>query len=140
MKRLSAFLFHRRWALAFAVLLTSGCGDGKTSDTYSVSGNITYDGKPLPRGNIMFSPDASANNKGPGAIAEIKDGKYQTLPEKGVTGGSYVLTINGYDGVPIPSGEGGMNEMGKPLFQSYDTKVDLPKEDTQHDIEVPKQK
>lgn len=88
----------------------------------------------------MFSPDAAANNKGPGGIAEIKDGKYETLPGKGITGGAYVLTISGYDGVPIASGEGGMDEMGKPLFQSYETKIDLPKEDTQHDIEVPKQK
>lgn len=140
MKRLSAFLVHPGWALALAVLLMAGCGAGKTSDTFKVSGSITYDGKPLPRGSIMFSPDASANNKGPGTFAEIKDGKYETQPGKGVTGGAYVLTINGFDGVPIASGEGGMDEMGKRLFQSYDTKLDLPKEDTQQDIEIPKQK
>lgn len=140
MKRISILLVHPAWLLAFAILLVAGCGSENRSDTFSVTGNITYDGKPLPKGNITFSPDASMGNKGPGAIAEIQDGNFATQPGKGISGGPYVLIINGYDGVPFPSGEGGMDQMGKPLFESYETKIDLPKEDAEHNIEVPKQK
>jgi len=125
---------------AVLLLLIAGCGAEKPSDVYSVSGNITYDGKPLPNGNISFAPDASKNNKGPGATAEINDGKYEMMPGKGISGGPYVLRINGYDGVPIASGEGGMDPNGKVLFEAYKVTVDLPRENTQHDIEVPKQK
>lgn len=126
--------------LAVAMLLLAGCGAEKTSDVFSVSGNITYDGKPIPKGNISFAPDASQNNQGPGASAEIKDGKYEMMPGKGISGGPYVLTINGYDGVPVASGEGGMDPNGKVLFESYKMTIDLPHEDTQHDLEVPKQR
>lgn len=126
--------------LAVATLLLTGCGAEKASNVFSVSGNITYDGKPIPKGNISFAPDASRNNQGPGASAEINDGKYEMMPGKGISGGPYVLTINGYDGVPIASGEGGMDPNGKVLFESYKMTVDLPREDTQHDLEVPKQK
>ncbi|MHC2066797.1 hypothetical protein ACYFX5_04955 [Bremerella sp. T1] len=127
--------------LAFAVLvLLSGCTSQKASDIYSISGTISYDGKPLPKGNISFAPDASKNNQGPGVTAEITDGKYETPDGKGISGGPYVLTINGYDGVPIASGEGGMDRMGKMMFEAYELKADLPREDATHDIEIPKRK
>ncbi|MEW4562813.1 hypothetical protein AB1K70_09820 [Bremerella sp. JC770] len=126
--------------LAIAMLMLTGCGADKPSNVFSVSGNISYDGKPLPKGNITFAPDASKNNQGPGATAAIQNGKYEMMPGKGISGGPYVLTINGYDGVPVASGEGGMDPDGKMLFESYKISVDLPREDTQHDLEVPKQK
>ncbi len=126
--------------LVLGMLLIAGCGAEKSSDVYTVSGEITYDGKPLPKGNISFEPDASKSNQGPGATAEITDGKYEMMPGKGISGGPYILVINGYDGVPVASGEGGMDPKGKVLFQSYRTTADLPREDTTHDLEVPKQK
>jgi len=126
--------------LVVAMLLLAGCGTEKASNVFSVSGNISYDGKPLPKGNISFAPDASKNNQGPGATAAINNGKYEMMPGKGISGGPYILTINGYDGVPIASGEGGMDPDGKMLFESYQMSVDLPREDAQHDLEVPKQR
>ncbi|WDI42449.1 hypothetical protein [Bremerella sp. P1] len=140
MRSLSSLRIYSGGVLALAALLLAGCGAEKASDVFSVSGNITYDGKPIPKGNISFAPDASQNNQGPGASAEIKDGKYEMMPGKGISGGPYVLVINGYDGVPVASGEGGMDPNGKVLFESYRMTVDLPKEDSQQDLEVPKQK
>lgn len=125
-------------AVTLFVLLFAGCAGEPQSDTYAVTGQISYQGKPISRGNIQFAPDASQGNTGPGTSAEIRDGKYQTQPGKGVVGGPYVLTVNGYDGVPIPSGEGGMDEQGKPLFPPRDVKADFPKEDTTHDIDLKK--
>ncbi|MEW4451346.1 hypothetical protein AB1L30_01550 [Bremerella sp. JC817] len=119
---------------------TIGCGQSTSSGVYSVSGKITYDGKPIPRGSITFSPDSKKSNQGPGVTAEIKDGQYETFAGKGTTGGPYVLLVQAYDGVPIASGEGGMDLLGKPLFSPMELEVDLPKQNATHDIEIPKQR
>ncbi len=55
---------------AVSVLLLSGCGDST-----SVSGNVTYKGKPVESGAITFLP---ADGKGPSSGARIEGGRYQT--------------------------------------------------------------
>jgi hypothetical protein len=125
----------RSFLPALPLLLLLGCGSGV--DTHQVTGTITYQGKPIPAGNIIFSPDTDKGNKGPGTVAEIKDGKFSTPPKKGVVGGAYRLEINGYDGVPIPGGEGGMDPRGKPLFPTYQMALELPKPGTPLEIKVP---
>ncbi len=121
-------------AVACSFLL--GCGPDGPS-TFKLTGNVTYDGKPVPVGTIVLTPDSSAGNKGPGAATEIKNGQFATAPGKGHVGGAYTILVNGYDGVPVESGEGGMDPNGKPLFSPYTTKVELPNEDKVLDIEVP---
>lgn len=116
--------------------VTVGCGDAGPT-TYEVSGSVTYKGKPVPKGSITLTPDSSEGNKGPGTVAAIEDGKFSTPPGKGVVGGPYVLRIQGYDGVPIQGGEGGMDETGTELFKPYELKKGLPKEDSELDIEIP---
>jgi hypothetical protein len=49
---------------------------------------VTYDGKPVPGGRILFTPDRG--NPGPASVAEITDGKYRTRSEKGVIGADQV--------------------------------------------------
>lgn len=122
---------------SISAVMLSGCGSDDGPTTYEFSGNITYKGKPVPKGSITLSPDSSKGNTGPGAVAEIKDGKFATPSGAGVVGGPYVLQIQGYDGVPVQGGEGGMDETGTALFPPYEMKVDLPKEDSTKDITVP---
>jgi len=123
--------------LAAAMILSTGCGPKKESiTTYSVSGQVSYKGKPVPKGNILFTPDNSRGNKGPGTSAEIVNGKYQTESGRGVIGGAYVLSVQGYDGVPIESGEGGMDETGTALFPPMKVEADFPESNTTHDIEL----
>jgi hypothetical protein len=50
-----------------------GCGDGKPPK-YSLSGMLTFDGKPIPEGSIMFQ--ATDKRTAPDT-ALIVDGKYQ---------------------------------------------------------------
>jgi hypothetical protein len=122
---------------AAVMIMSSGCGPKvETVTTYSVSGQVTHNGKPVPKGNILFTPDNSRGNSGPGTSAEIVDGKYQTAEGKGVVGGAYTLTVQGYDGVPIESGEGGMDETGTALFPPKKVEADFPESDTTHDIEL----
>ncbi|MDB5309445.1 MAG: hypothetical protein JWO38_3647 [Gemmataceae bacterium] len=54
--------------------LVAGCGGAGTGE---VSGTITYDGKPVEAGAIVFTP---ADGNGPTAGGEIKGGKY-TAPK-----------------------------------------------------------
>lgn len=115
-------------------LMTAGCGESGPP-SYDVSGTVTFDGQPVPAGKIMFEPDRSAGNEGPRGIAMIKDGQYQTLPDKGAIGGPHIVRIFGFDGIR-PKGWSG-SDFGTPIFPRYETKVDLPREPSTHDFDVP---
>lgn len=112
-----------------------GCGGGDEGpQRYTLSGKATYaNGKPIPIGEITFSPDGSAGNTGPGTAARIKDGEYATEKDKGIIGGKHIVTIVGFDGVPF-----GESLDGKPLFAvPYETQIDFPKQDGTHNFAVP---
>ncbi len=69
----------------FVLLAVVGCGE----KIYTVSGTVSYDGKPVENGNIVFE----AADGGPGlASGGIKDGKY-TLQSKP---GKKKVAITGY--------------------------------------------
>lgn len=59
------------YALAASVALLSGCNDGPTLHT--VSGEVSYMGKPVGQGQIVF---ADANDRGPTAHGPIQQGRY----------------------------------------------------------------
>jgi len=112
-----------------------GCGGSDGRPRYEVSGAVTYNGEPIPVGYIHFVPDTSQGNHGPATEAEIRDGRYATPYDKGTVGGPHRVTIYGQDGVAFDSPEGRI-ESGRPLFPSYETSVDLPREDFQKDFTV----
>lgn len=130
-----------------AATIAAGCPGCKQSDTprYDLSGAVTFDGKPVPRGYIVFRPDGSAGNDGPGAQADIRDGKYATLPGRGTIGGSHEIQVFGFDGKPyetpagISGGQPTMNQLGGRLFGPVIMKSDLPKHHATFDLVVPKQ-
>jgi hypothetical protein len=108
-------------------LIAAGCGRDDGWDRYRVTGTVTFDGKPIPSGMIVFTPDVSKQNDGPQGVADIKDGKYDTRQSKDqdMVGGPMNVSVTG------------LSADGRPLCQ-YDFAVDLPREDTTKDIEVPK--
>lgn len=112
-----------------------GCGGSNSGpQRYDVSGAATFDGKPIVAGSISFSPDTSKGNSGPGSFAQIRDGRYETTAGMGPVGGPHVLTIMGLAKLP---GEGAPGVDVPPLFSSFRLEVDLPREDTSYDIDVP---
>ncbi len=117
---------------ALLPLLLAGCGGGPVN--YQVSGTVTYDGKPVPVGEVVFEPDTSKGNNGPGSVADIKDGKYTTTSGKGVVGGAYIIRVTGFDGV-MTNPEA---SYGAVLFPQYEERVDLPEGTTEKNIVVPK--
>jgi hypothetical protein len=118
--------------LALTALLP-GCSPGEK--TYHLSGAITYQGKPVPAGTVVFEPDPTANNSGPSGFAKIKDGQYDTriLDGRGTVGGPHLVRILGQEGIPR-----GDLINGYPLFPEHTITADLPKKDATHDFEIPK--
>jgi len=119
------------YRLAALVVLAAaplvGCSS-PAADGYPLSGTVTYQGAPLPRGTILFRPDSSQGNSGQALAFTIKDGAYGTSDDQPRLhhGGHYQVRINGYDG----SDTTGENlPMGRPLFQDYNTTVELPPEE-----------
>jgi hypothetical protein len=113
-------------AQGLAVL--AGCS--QQAKLYRVSGVVTYDGKPIPKGVIHFDPKAD----GPSGFANILDGKYDTSQQgKGVRGGSYEVRVNGFDGK-----EANEAPFGQGLFPEYTGTKDLPQADSTYDLNVTK--
>lgn len=108
---------------AAIALFVVGCGSSGPK-TYPVKGTVSYQGKPLPLGAIMFVPE-----DGPTASAAIQsDGTYQV----DLIAGAHrvqVVAIPPRQGKPDPYAEGGLDTTGfpepKPLvpakYNRYDT-------------------
>ena len=122
------------------ILLAPGCGSGGGPGRFAVSGKVTYRGQPVPAGSVAFEPDASRGGSGPGAVAQIKDGRYRTTGGKGPTAGPHRVRITGYDGEPCTidgTPDGMFLPDGKALFPQHQTTVDLPAHDSEQDFKVP---
>src|SRR5437899_12941205 len=72
-----------------------GCSGKQGPQRYRVSGTVTFDGKPVPHGEILFSPDSAQGNSGPQGIAIIQDGKYDTAGTRapGIAGGATIVRV-----------------------------------------------
>ncbi|MDY0170585.1 MAG: hypothetical protein RBS80_28855 [Thermoguttaceae bacterium] len=84
-----------------------GCGRGPDlPPTAPVSGTVTLDGNPLPRGTVQFVPDQNQGTSGTPAVGNIgPDGRY-TLHTAGVRG-----AIVGHHKVRIEAQAEPKNEM-----------------------------
>ena len=84
--------------MAALVLLTLvGCGRSGP-EMASVSGRVTFEGKPVPKGTIAFKPVAPNGRTATGAIGP--DGSYTLQTEEADDGaqlGEYVVTISAHD-------------------------------------------
>jgi hypothetical protein len=111
--------------------IITGCGSG--ARTYHLSGSITFQGKPVPTGTIVFEPDPTAGNSGPSGYAKIKDGHYDTREAdcQGIVGGPHLVRIAGRDGIPR-----GELLNGLPLFPEQTLTEDFPKANGTKDFEV----
>lgn len=106
------------------VCVAVGCGGGGLS----LSGNATFDGEPIPYGEIIFTPDGDDENVP--VNLEIRDGRFATPEGASVAVGAYVVSVDGYATDPYEEG-------AKQLFPTYSVKVNLEKGQETYDIEVP---
>ncbi len=127
----------QRWIVATLVagvcLTAVGCGGDSSPPRYRLAGTVSYNGEPVPGGEIMFAPDDSQQNKGPGSVAMIQDGRFETFVDRGIVGGAYRVTIIGYNHVPGSVPDDQLHE----IFPMWQTQVELPKKSAEFDFEVP---
>ena len=129
----------RHWVVALiltASVLLGGCGG---EQRFHLSGNVTYKGKPVPFGYLIFEPDTTKGNSGGPGNCKIENGKYDTRSEDGtgILGGPHVVRIRGFDA--IASGKGsGTKEVAMPgvLFSEFTVSEDLPKKNGTKDFDV----
>ncbi len=90
-------ILGRGFLLALALLMPIvGCGRQANSEIAPVSGKVSYQGRPLHTGIIVFSPDSARGNSGELARAEIQaDGSYrlQSGDRAGTLPGCYRVTV-----------------------------------------------
>jgi len=78
-----------------AVLFAVGCGEVSGLPLASVEGSVTYDGKSLDHGRVIFSPQGGT--PGPSATGIIQpDGTFvmRTIGHEGVAVGSHKVTVH----------------------------------------------
>ncbi len=96
MSRCHATLERRAVRVAYAIAwipmllclaVTAGCGPG--DDRQPLSGTVSWQGKPLPKGVITFYPKGAGSTVG----CTIVDGTFSIALQKGATPGSYRVQI-----------------------------------------------
>ncbi len=111
-----------------------GCGTKEPANVVHVRGTVTYQGRPIPLGLIVFEPDPAKGNHGPQGHAKIKDGKFDTRSSaKGAVVGPLIVRIVGGDGVAPEA----FTPVSNLLFEEYKTKVDLSRDSTTLSFDVP---
>ena len=120
------------WFLLAFLLVLSSCSD-KPSGRVDVWGTVKFKNQPVPAGLIVMNPDFSKGNDGPQGMAEIRDGRFDTRQlDKGAPSGPVLFMIDGFDGVAQ-----GESPSRKPLFLGYKVQLDLPKQSSEQNIDVP---
>lgn len=125
-----------------ASILTVSCmvSCGRESGVYELSGTVTFDGKPLPFGKIVFEPDIQQGNTGPAGHADIRNGKYDTRQSgRGTTGGPHVIAISGYGDPEMVYDVDAeqKKEVPKLLFRRHEQRTDIPASKATMDFDVP---
>jgi hypothetical protein len=71
-----------------------GCGMG-APEFHQLTGNVTFDGKPVVYGTVEFIPDSAKGHQGPAGSADIVDGVYDTSKAggKGLSKGPHVARV-----------------------------------------------
>lgn len=99
-------------AAAIVVAAITGCGGAFDA---TVSGVVTLDDKPVPRGTVSYTPVQG----GPAAYAPIEeDGSYEmrTGRERGLPIGEYQVTVTANEPPPVlQTAQGGPPPEGKPI-------------------------
>jgi hypothetical protein len=86
-------------------LALAGCGPGNGLTMGRVSGLVTYQGKPVELGEVLFVPDSDKGNSGVPSMGAIRpDGTYVMSTQDsgdGVIAGYHKVGIRALDAVPV---------------------------------------
>ena len=124
-------IFSRSMALLPFVTMVAVLAGCDTTGLRPLSGTVTYEGRSIPTGSIMFEPESAG---APGA-ADISDGRFRTRNKTGVANGFYQITIYGFD--PDLNKDNSM-DTDISMFFPYTTRIEITSETKTLDIVVPK--
>jgi len=122
-------------ALFFSVCLAFVLGCTVKPKPAQLSGKVTFKGHAVPAGYIAFTPDVSNGGRGSIKVLQIKDGIYDSSkepPDQALAPGAYLLSINGFDGKPIP-----LWGQGKQIFNPVKDTYVVPEGVSTKDFTVP---
>jgi hypothetical protein len=81
----------RAWIGVLAAAVCLGCGSSGPQ-RFSIGGTITFDGSPVPDGEILLTPDAATG--GPTVAGHIENGEYFIPEKRGPLAGKYKVAIS----------------------------------------------
>jgi len=124
----------RSVALVILVAVAAGCGR-RGPERFRVSGTVSFAGRPVALGRVIFEPDAARGNDGPQGFAPIENGRFDTAAPhcKGAIGGPLVVRIDGFE---TTGGEDAASS-GRLLFPTHEEQIELPRADVVRDFVVP---
>lgn len=131
---------YRPSSITILLLLALCPGCSSKSDElkrYAISGNVTFDDQPVPRGEITFMPDITRGNSGPGSSGLIESGKFEIPASRGIVGGAYRVEMNGYHAPTQVTASSENPDTGRPMFEGFQVTVEFPAQQTIHDFSVP---
>lgn len=76
------------------VVLLGGCGGASGPEKVTLTGKVTYQGKPLEDGDISFRPASGTN--APATSTVIKNGTYSASDRAAIAIGTFNVEIRGY--------------------------------------------
>lgn len=110
-----------------------GCGSTEPR-RYRLSGTITYAGQPVEMGEILLEPDTSRGNSGPGGMALIEGGRFDTRAGQGTVGGPHIARILAGRGGNVTANEP-YGRLHSP--EDFRLRIDLPRHDAEHEFALP---
>jgi hypothetical protein len=123
-------------AMTFALAsLVIGCGS--EVDRKDLSGQVTFAGKPIAYGQIMFMPETKAK-LAPTGEAEIVDGRFDTSAPggRGIIPGPHQVRVTAYAARPpeAPDDETLPSLDDPPIFSGYVFKADVKAGENSFDV------
>ncbi|WP_437230018.1 hypothetical protein SH661x_001740 [Planctomicrobium sp. SH661] len=127
-------LAHLKFTAVILAICHAGCQREGGVRRFTVSGTITLDGQPVPAGEILFEPDTEKGGSGPAGIAEIKQGKFRTRKQFGISGGPQVATITANTGEELSTD--GITSQSYMLLSKHRIPIDFSDGPLQRSIEI----
>jgi hypothetical protein len=113
-------------------LAVAGCGPRMPKGLVAVEGDVTFQGRPVPYGEVVFEPDPAQGNRGPQSRCSISNGAYATRAGYGAPIGPVIVTVTGLTRPPFFD-----YREAKPLFEPHTFTADLQAASPRLDIVVP---
>ncbi len=120
-----------------AVSILAGCGPRPRVVRYALEGLVTIAGEPVPVGSIRIEPDTSRGGYGPGAIADITNGRFKVPKHRGVVSGPHLVRIVAFEAPASPVTPGGDSPPLKPLGPEHVEQVDIDPKKPKLNIDLP---